>query len=401
MTADSGDLSICSGGGDCLKTYYFDNASTAYPKAPGVGEAMADYVQNVGCNVGRGAYRAAYSAAEAVVELRERLCALFGGPNARNVILTPGATWSLNTVLNGLLRPGDKVLATSMEHNAVARPLHCLEAARVRVDYLPCTDAGTLPEGWREQITGDRKLVVMTHASNVSGTVLPVDEVGRRCREAGVFFCVDAAQTAGAIPIDMNEWGIDALAVPGHKGLLGPQGIGALILSDALAGQLTPLVCGGTGSRSDRLEMPEVLPDRFEAGTLNLPGAYGLLAALRWRAGQDETGLFDREQRLTRHLLARLREMESDGLRVLGTEGWLGRVGVVSVDFPGLDNAEAAFRLEEEFGIQSRCGLQCAPLAHRTLGTYPQGTVRFSVGPFTRFEDIDHLHGAVCEIMGV
>lgn len=384
-----------------MRTYYFDYASTAYPKAPGTGEAMADYIQNVGCNVGRGAYRAAYGAAEAVLELRERLCALFGGPDARNVILTPGATWSINTVLNGLLRPGERVLATSLEHNAVARPLHRLAAEGVHVEYLACTGEGALPEGWRQRITGDLKLVVMTHASNVSGTVLPVGEVGRRCREAGVLFCVDAAQTAGSLSIDMDELCIDALAVPGHKGLLGPQGIGALILSDALAGQLSPLVCGGTGSRSDRLEMPEGLPDRFEAGTLNLPGAYGLLAALRWRAGQDGAALFEREQRLTRHLLARLREMEPDGLRVLGRVGTADRVGVVSVDLPGLDNAEAAFRLEEEFGIQTRCGLQCAPLAHRTLGTYPHGTVRFSVGAFTMFEDIDYLHGAVCEIMGV
>ena len=384
-----------------MKTYYFDHAATSFPKAPGVGEAMADYIQNVGCNVGRGAYRTAYDAAEALLELRERLCGLFHGPDPRNVIFTPGATYALNDVFFGLLKPGDKVLTTHMEHNAVARPLHLLAQSGVMVGYLPCTETGELAEGWKEKITKELALVVMTHASNVSGTLLPVGEVGLRCREVGVPFCVDAAQTAGMVPIHMDELCIDALAFPGHKGLLGPQGIGGLILTDALAARMRSVVAGGTGSRSDLLDMPDFLPDRFEPGTLNLPGAYGLLAALRWRGEQDESALFRREQALTRHLLARLKEMEPDGLRVLGPDWGVPRAGVVSVDFPALDNAEAAFRLEEEFGIQTRCGLQCAPLAHQALGTYPQGAVRFSVGPFTRFEDIDYLHGAVCAVMEV
>ena len=384
-----------------MRAYYFDHAATAFPKAPGVGRAMVDYLEQNGRNVGRGGYAPAYDAAAALLEARERLAALFGAPEARNVILTPGATHALNQVLFGLVRPGDTVVTTCVEHSAVARPLHRLEALGVQVVRLPCTDTGALAPGWEGEITEAVRLVVMTHASNVTGALLPVEAVGALCREKGVFFCVDAAQTAGGLPLEMGGLGADALAVPGHKGLLGPQGIGALVLSHRLAGALEPLVWGGTGSQSEKLEMPDFLPDRFEAGTLNLPGVYGLLAALRHLEGTDLAQRRRREVKLTGHLLARLREMEPDGLRVLGPAEAEARVGIVSVDFPDLDNAEAAFRLEAEFGVQTRCGLHCAPLAHRCLGTYPGGTVRFSVGPETRFEDCDYLQGAVCQIMGV
>lgn len=384
------------------RTYPFDQAATSFPKAEGVAEAMTEYLTQVGGNAGRGAYRSACDAAAAVLEVRERLCALLGGPAPQNVILTPGCTYSLNFVLKGLLRPGDRVAVSGLEHNAVLRPLHQLESRGVTVDYLPCRETGELDLAAAERyLTPGTRLAVLTHASNVCGTLLPVAEVGALCRERGIFLCVDAAQTAGSVPIHMGELHIDALAFPGHKGLLGPQGIGGLIVTDALARALDPLVTGGTGSASDSPEMPGLLPDRFEPGTLNLPGVYGLRAALRWLEGQDLETLRRREIKLTGHLIARLREMEEDGLKIFGTLDASRQVGVVSVDFPGLDNAEAAFRLEREFHIQCRCGLHCAPLAHKALGTFPQGTVRFSVGPFTPFEDIDYLQAAVCAVMGV
>ena len=383
------------------KRYYFDNAATSWPKAPGVAQAMAGYLDDVGCNVGRGAYQTAYDAGGVVVETREKLCQLFGGPAPHCVLFTPGCTFGLNYVLKGLLRPGDRAVVSPMEHNAVLRPLHQLERAGVAVDYLPCGDKGELLlDRAADLLAPGVRLVVLTHASNVCGTLMPIAEMGALCRARGVFFCVDAAQTAGVFPIDMAAMGIDALAFPGHKGLLGPQGIGGLILSEALAAELEPVISGGTGSVSDSVEMPSFLPDRFEAGTLNLPGIYGLRAALAWREGQDMAALRDRERRLTGHLIARLREYEEDGLRVLGTLDAHRQAGVVSVDFTDMDNAEAAYRLDREYGIQCRCGLHCAPLAHQTLGTFPHGTVRFSVGPFTRFEDIDYLQGAVGEILG-
>lgn len=384
------------------RTYLFDQAATSFPKAEGVAAAMTEYLSQMGANVGRGAYQPAYDAAAVVLDVRERLCALFGGPAPQNVILTPGCTHSLNMVLKGLLTPGDRVVTSTVEHNAVMRPLRQLEARGVNVAYLQCSETGALdPAQAAQQLTPDTKLVVLTHASNVCGTLLPVAEIGALCRERGIFFCVDAAQTAGSVPIHMGEMGIDALAFPGHKALLGPQGIGGLILTDKLAAALEPLVSGGTGSRSDSTELPEALPDRFEAGTLNLPGIYGLRAALQWLESQDLDALRRREIKLTGHLIARLREMEEDGLKILGTLDETKQVGVVSVDFPEIDNAEAAFQLEQNFRVLTRCGLHCAPMAHQTLGTFPQGTVRFSVGPFTRFEDVDLLQAAVCDVMGV
>lgn len=260
-----------------MRTVYLDNAATSYPKAPGVGAAMADYIERVGCNIGRGGYQRAYDAAGGVLEVRERLCTLVNGPGPRNVAFTSGATHGLNLLLKGLLRPGDRVVTSPMEHNAVLRPLRQLERAGVEVEYLPCTERGELvTENLAERLTPGVRAVVLTHASNVSGTIFPIAEVGRLCRARGIFFLVDAAQTLGVLPVDMAAMGIDGLAFPGHKGLLGPQGIGGVVVSDALASELEPLLAGGTGSQSESLDMPSFLPDRLEAGTLNLPGIFGL-----------------------------------------------------------------------------------------------------------------------------
>ena len=270
------------------KSYYFDNAATSFPKAPGVAEAMTDYLTRVGCNVGRGDYQSAYAAAERVLEVREKLCRRFGAPDPRNVIFTPGCTYGLNAVLKGVLKPGDLVAASPMEHNAVLRSLKQLERQGVRIQWLPCADTGELLlDQAAERLTKDVRLCVLTHASNVCGTLMPVEAVGRLCRERGIFFCVDAAQSAGLVPVNMDAMGIDAVAMPAHKGLLGPQGLGVLLLTDALAEAMEPLISGGTGSRSDLLEMPPFLPDRLEPGTLNLPGIYGL--GLLWTGGRDRT----------------------------------------------------------------------------------------------------------------
>ena len=380
-----------------MRSVYLDNAASAFPKAPGAAGAMTDYLTRLGCNVGRGSYAAANDAAGTVWDTRERLCRLFHGPRPQNVVLTPGATYSLNFLLKGLLRPGDRVVTSPMEHNAVLRPLHQLERQGVTVDWFGCDGDGRLDlETVPGKLAGARA-VVLTHASNLTGGLMPVGEVGTLCRAAGVPFLVDGAQSAGYVPIDMEEMSIDALAVPGHKGLLGPQGVGALLLTDALAGQLDPLIAGGTGSVSESLEMPDFLPDRFEAGTLNLPGIFGLHAALEFLE-REGPALMAREKALGGHLWARMKELEEDGLAVPGPD-FPDRTGVVSVDFTRRDNGETAYRLEHDYGIQTRCGLHCAPAAHRTLGTFPKGLVRFSVGPFTSFEDLDYAQGAVFELL--
>lgn len=383
-----------------MRTVYMDNAATSYPKAPGVAEAMSDYILNVGCNIGRGDYEAAYDAASLALETREQVKKLVNGPGTRNVIFTPGSTYSLNDMLKGLLKPGDRVVTSPMEHNAVLRPLTQLQKAGVEIDYLPCDETGALRlEEVPAHLTPGTKAVVLTHASNVCGTILPIGPVGRLCRERGIRFLVDASQTAGAVPIDMAEMGIDGLAFPGHKGLLGPQGIGLMVLTDQLAEEMEPLIAGGTGSVSHELEMPAFLPDRFEAGTLDLPGIYGLHAALRWLEGQGPE-LRKKEHKVACHLWARMKELEGMGLRVVGTDDLSLRTGVVSVDFLTADNGEMAFRLSQDYGISTRCGLHCAPLAHKTLNTFPQGTVRFSVGPFTTFEDADYVGCSVEALLG-
>ena len=383
-----------------MRTVYLDNAATSFPKAPGVGEAMAGYIARVGCNVGRGGYPGACAAGEAVLDLRERLARLVHAPDAANIILTPGATYSLNLLLKGLLRPGDRVLTSPMEHNSVLRPLRQLERGGVLVDYLPCDEQGALDLPRAEaMLRPGVRAVMLTHASNVSGCLMPVAEMGRLCRERGILFLVDAAQTLGSVDVDMEAFCIDGLAFPGHKGLLGPQGIGGLALSAGLAARLEPLVSGGTGSVSDSPDMPPFLPDRLEAGTLNLPGVYGLRAALDFLEGEGPR-LREQEARLTRHLLGRMLEFREDGLRVLGPDDpFVPRAGVVSVDFTGRDNGEMAFRLAQEYGVSARSGLHCAPLAHKALGTYPQGTVRFSVGPFTTFEELDYVQAAVNDLL--
>lgn len=382
-----------------MRTVYMDNAATSFPKAPGVGKAMADYLEQGSFTVGRGGYAGAYDVAGTVLDTRERLCAMVNAPAPRNILFTAGATASLNQVLKGLLRPGDRVLTSPMEHNAVLRPLRQLEKTGVIVEYLPCGGDGVLDlSAAKERITPQIRAVVLTHASNLTGALMPVAQVGALCRAQGVFFLVDAAQTAGLHPIDMAAMGIDGLALPGHKGLLGPQGIGVLAVTTALSKALSPLVAGGTGSTSDSLDMPPFLPDRFEAGTLNLPGIYGLGAALRYLE-EEGPALRERETRLTRHLLFRMLEFEGS-VRVLGPKDpFLPRAGVVSVDFTGRDNGELSFLLDQEFGIATRCGLHCAPMAHRTLGTFPQGAVRFSVGPFTSFEEIDYVQDAVYRLL--
>ena len=382
-----------------MGSVYLDNGATSYPKAPGVGEAMSRFITNVGCNIGRGDYQSAYDAAGRVLEVREKLSALVHGPGPRTVVFTGGATAALNQLLKGLLRPGDRVLTSPMEHNAVLRPLEQLRRQGVEVEYLPCTDRGELIlEGLEDKLTAGVRAVVLCHGSNLSGTRFPIERVGPLCRARGIFFLVDAAQTLGSVPVDMAAMCIDALAFPGHKGLLGPQGIGGMVITDALAAAMEPLLSGGTGSQSQSLDMPPFLPDRFEAGTLNLPGIFGLGAALDYLEGEGEA-LRLRERKLAGHLWARLMELEEDGLRVLGSRDPANRTGVVAVDFTRADNAEMAFRLEREYGIQTRCGLHCAPLAHRTLGTYPQGAVRFSVGPFNTFEELDYVQGAVYELL--
>lgn len=376
---------------------YLDNAATSYPKAPGVASAMADYVEKVGATINRSSYASAQEAGLVTLSLRERLCRLFNHPDPTHAVLTPGATAGLNMVIKGLLRPGDHCLVSSMEHNAVMRPLVQLEREGVVFERIPCDAQGRLRlEALPGMIKLNTRLVVMAHGSNVCGTVQDAEAVGKICRERGVPFALDAAQTAGHIEVDFERFGLAALVVPGHKGLLGPQGIGALLLDADFARRLTPLVAGGTGSASDSEELPGWMPDRFESGTPNMPGVYGWEAALGWLENTGIETLENHEKTLSKRFLEGIYGLKN--VKLYGATVPEGRTGVFSVGFLNCDNAEAAWRLEREFGILTRCGLHCAPSAHKTLGSFPEGSVRFSTGWANTEADIDAALSAIAAI---
>lgn len=370
-----------------MDAIYLDNAATSFPKPEGVSDRMKFYLDCVGANVNRSVYTAAQEAGLVTLTLRQRLARLFRFPEPpTHVILTPGATAALNMLISGLLRPGDHCIVSSMEHNAVMRPL--LRLPGVEVSRIPCdsrgfADVDALPGLFRE----NTRLVLVAHGSNVCGAVQDAAAIGRICAARGVPFALDAAQTAGHFPIDFQALGLSALAVPGHKGLLGPGGVGALLLRDELAQRLTPLIAGGTGSASDSEYLPPYLPDRFESGTANLPGYYGWEAALRFVEDRGVDALRRHEMALCTRFLDGLADMEH--LRLVGPRDPERRVGVISVDFLRRDNAEMAYELETRYGILTRCGLHCAPSAHKALGTFPQGTVRFSLGWASTEADVD------------
>lgn len=374
-----------------MKKRYLDNASTTFPKPPCVAQAVADYITNVGCNISRGGYETAYSAEELVFETREQLAALFGAEDCRCVAFTKNVTESLNILLKGFLKAGDHVLVSAMEHNAVMRPLVQLEKQGVTFSRVPCREDGTLRlEELPALVRPNTRLAVMTMASNVCGTLLPLAEVGKFCRERGIRFFVDAAQTAGVWDVNMDTLCADAIAFTGHKGLLAPQGIGGFVIKEALAAEIEPLLSGGTGSISHTEDVPAFLPDRFEPGTMNLPGIAGLHASLSYLREQGIDALREHELSLTKRFLDGLAPLEQDGkIRIVGRRDMETRTSVVSIQTLRRELSEVAFALDDTYGIMTRVGLHCAPNAHKTLATFPTGTIRFSFGAFNTHEDVD------------
>lgn len=372
-----------------MKSVYLDNGATSFPKAPGVVDAMVGYITKVGSNVNRGAYDISHTAEQIVFETRVQLVEFFEGDKPENVVFTRNITESLNVLLKGFLKPGDRVLTSSVEHNAVMRPLHSLELNGIWIDRAPCSVEGDLDlAAFERLIRPDTRLVLMTHASNVCGTVLDLKAVGEICRAHDIRFVVDAAQTGGVLPVSMKTFQADAIAFTGHKGLLGPQGMGGFVIRDSFVSQVAPLIEGGTGSRSDSEVQPEFMPDKFESGTPNIPGIYGLNAAMKYILETGRNLIHEKEMTLTHHFLEGLKVMEH--VRIIGKQGTDNRTAVVSVDFPNEDNGLIAHYLDHDFGIKTRCGMHCAPAAHKTLDTFPKGTVRFSFGFFNTFAEVDY-----------
>lgn len=386
-----------------MSRIYFDHAATSFPKGEGVIEEMTHYMREVGVNINRGSYEDAYETAGAVYDTREKLCRLFDfGPlptMVKNVIFTANITYAMNIILKGYLKDGDHVLVSAMEHNAVMRPLVQLEKQRnITFGRIPCSMAGELyVEKIEKMIQKNTKAIIMTHASNICGTVLPMQKVGEIAHNNGLVFIVDSAQTAGVFPISMRKMHIDALAFTGHKGLLGPQGIGGFVITDDMAAQMEPVITGGTGSISDSEETPAFLPDKFEAGTLNLPGIIGLSAGLNIIEKRGIEKIRNQEKMLTEYFLEQISKIM--GIKLIGKLDCVDRNAVVSIQTTFMDEAELAFLLDSQYHIQTRVGMHCAPGAHKTLGTFPEGTVRFSFGYENTKEEIDYAIKAIQEII--
>ena len=376
---------------------YLDHGATAVPRAPGVSRAVARFLDEESGNPGRGGHRLTVAASRAIEAARAEVAELLGADPERT-LLGPGATFWLNTVLSSRLGPGDRVVISALEHNAVMRPLRHLESTHgIEVAVVEGGDPHGVPtpqEVAARVAEAPTALVVLNHASNVSGGVLPVAAVARAV--APVPAVADAAQTAGSLAIDFAALGVAALVCSGHKGLLGPPGIGVLLLAPGF--KVEPLVRGGTGSRSESEEMPEFLPDRLEAGTVNGPGAAGLGAACRWLREHTVEAVGEHGLHLVRRLADGLRAIP--GARLHGWEDDRPHTGVLSFTVDGADTGELAAWLDRERGIMLRAGLHCAPAAHRRLGTFPDGTLRAGIGPFNTEDDVDSLVVAIRDAAG-
>jgi cysteine desulfurase family protein len=375
---------------------YLDNAATTFPKPREVLERMIDLYAGKGVSPGRGGYDCAQEADELVSGVRKRLCQFFGGDDPDRVIFASNATDALNLVIQGSIKPGGHVVSSQLEHNSVLRPLqHLREKGLIHYDLVPFDGQGFIdPNDVSRAIRPRTQLVVLTHASNVLGTIQSIEAVGAVCREKGVPLILDTAQSAGVIPIDISAWGVSALAFTGHKSLLGPTGIGGLVLRRSF--DVQPTRFGGTGIDSQELIHTQTYPHRLEAGTLNILGIIGLMSALDYLAAQGMEAILQKERALARRLWEGLDAIKR--VKLYGAAHWERRLGVVLANVEGMIPADVGAILDGDFGIATRVGLHCAPLVHRSLGTGRAGGVRFSVGPFNTEKEIDQAIEAMARI---
>jgi len=372
-----------------------DNAATSYPKPDVVIQAMTDYMKNIGASSGRSGHRLSIEAGRVVYETREAVAELFNVFDPLRIVFCCNATEALNLAIRGLLQPGDNVITSSIEHNSVMRPLRALESEGVELTVVKCSQHGFLaPKDVQKAIKKNTKLIVLNHASNVVGSILPIAEVGSIARKNDIIFLVDSAQTAGVYPINMEEMKIDLLAFTGHKAMFGPQGTGGLCIREGI--QLEPLKRGGTGSRSEEEYQPDFLPDKYESGTMNVVGLAGLGAGVRYVLSEGIQAIREKEKKLTKKLMDGLADI--DTVTVYGGMDVDKQVGLVSFNIEGMMSSQVGFQLDEEHEILCRVGLHCAPTAHKTIGTFPTGTVRLSISHFTTEEEIEETIKAITEV---
>lgn len=374
---------------------YLDNAATSYPKPEEVYDTVLDHMKNFGANPGRSGHQLALQAGRGIFKTRELIAKLFNIENPMQVVFTCNATESLNLAIKGVLKEGDHVITSSMEHNSVLRPIKSLESKGIENTIIKCNSEGFInTEDIKNAIKSNTKMIALTHGSNVTGTIMPIKEVGKIAKEANVLFLVDAAQTGGIYDIDVNEMNIDLLALPGHKGLMGPQGTGFLYIRENL--NVMHFKEGGTGSKSEELTQPQMMPDRYESGTANAPGISGLGAGIEFILKEGLEKIRNHEKELTQYFIDELKKIES--VKIYGPKDAEKQGAVVSINIGSEDSSEIAYILDSAFNIAVRSGLHCAPLAHKTIGSFEQGTVRFGIGYFNTKKDIDKAIVAIKEI---
>ena len=370
-----------------MNIIYFDNAATSWPKPLETIAAMQNYMQNVGGSPGRSGHRLSLEAARIVFNTRDKLAQLFNVPDPLRIVLTKNATEGLNIAILGLLKSGDHVITSGMEHNSVMRPLRIMEARGAEITVIPCDVDGLIdPENILKAIKKNTKAIFITHASNVTGTVMPVADIGRIARERNLILCLDASQTAGCYPIDVKEMNIDLLAFTGHKALFGPSGTGGLYIRENLEKSIEPVYLGGTGSRSEVEEQPDFMPDRYESGTPNTIGITGLQAGVEFILSKGIAQIKSEEEKLAQMFIDGISNLPE--IMIYGQKSVKRRTPAVSFNIMGMDPAAVTMQLDDRFGIMSRSGLHCAPSAHKTIGTFPSGTVRFSFSCFNTEEQV-------------
>ncbi len=372
-----------------FKKIYFDNTATSWPKPKCVHQAVINYLQHIGANPGRSGHSLSAEAGRIVYSARENIARLFKSNDPLRIIFTSNITESLNLALTGLLKPGDHVITSSMEHNSMMRPLRSLENDGIELSVIKCDSKGFLdPTDFKKAITRNTKMIALNHASNVTGTILPIIEAGKICREHNLLFLVDTAQTAGAYPIYMEKDYIDLLGFTGHKSLYGLPGTGGLIIGDRVnIDEFKPLKRGGTGSFSEQELQPDFLPDKYESGTLNFIGIAALNASVNWILETGVGNVRNHQKKLTYQLLKGLKSIQE--IKLYGPENEDQQTATISFNVEQLSPSKVGLALDEEFGILCRVGLHCAPAAHKTIGTFPTGTIRFGLGYFNCIEEID------------
>lgn len=378
-----------------MEIIYFDNAASSWPKPPQVGQRVAECIMEYGANPGRGGHQLSIKASKVVYKTRVQLARLFGIQNPNDIFFTLNATMALNMAIKGLIKSGDHVITTSLEHNSVRRPLEYLKSKLgVQLTYVHPEKEGFQIEDFYNAIQPNTRLIAVSHASNLLGMIAPIIEIGKIAKERDIPFLVDASQSAGILPIDISEMNIGLLAIPGHKGLYGPQGTGALYVHPDI--NLEPLLHGGTGSHSESIEQPQTRPDRYESGTVNTPGIAGLLAGVEFVLETGVDNIRKKEWDLTQYTLEKMTEIP--GIEIYGPAVHVERVGVIPFNLKGMDASELAFILDQDYGIAVRAGYHCTPLAHETVGTMETGAVRISFGYFNTFAEVDKLIEALKEV---